>query len=278
MRLRRLINKLTANPWFKKYLGLLFCVLDTACTVTTVALVRELSLPPAEKLFARSCVQLMIMLPYVTHGQIRKRSQLRVPAKVAGLMILRGMLGAGVNLCVYNAIDRLSIGNVTAIKFCSTIVAGVVARLFLGDAYTVADGLLGVLAISGVTFISQPEFMFEGSAVNPVGVLLACSAALMHGVVMVVIRSLKATDPVVGLFYSVSCGLLTNAAVLAVQGSFTAPQTYGDVWKLLGLGLLGVLGPFCVAKAMVYERPSTVCTMSAVDITAVYVVQVSRYL
>ena len=121
----------------RKYKGLLFCLLFSINMTLSNTAVKLVKTPAAEKLFARSCVQFLTLLPIITYNQWRGNYSIFVPERRVKLLLVgRGISSSAVSLFLYQGIQRIAIGDCIAISFCSAIFAGVFAKIFLKESYT----------------------------------------------------------------------------------------------------------------------------------------------
>ena len=124
------------NP-LRKYKGLLFCLLFSINMTLSNTAVKLVKTPATEKLFARSCVQFLTLLPIISYNQWRGNYSIFVPERRTQLLLIgRGIFSSAVSLFLYQGIQRIAIGDCIAISFCSAIFAGVFARIFLKESYT----------------------------------------------------------------------------------------------------------------------------------------------
>ena len=127
----------TKSPFMRKYKGLLFCLLFSINMTLSNTAVKLVKTPAAEKLFARSCVQFLTLLPIITYNQWRGNYSIFVPERRVKLLLIgRGISSSAVSLFLYQGIQRIAIGDCIAISFCSAIFAGVLAKIFLKESYT----------------------------------------------------------------------------------------------------------------------------------------------
>ena len=120
-----------------KYIGLLYCLIFTVCQTAMTTAVKMIKTPAAEKLFARACVQFITLLPLITYNQYKgDYSIFMSERRIQLLLIGRGISSSAVSLFMYQGIQRIAIGDCIAITFCSTIFAGIFAKVFLKEPYT----------------------------------------------------------------------------------------------------------------------------------------------
>ena len=268
-----------SKHWYNKFVGIALCVITSLLVALGSTAVKLVHLPGTELVFARCCYQYLFLLPFTAYTEYTGRLTIFVSdRRVFALMMLRSVLSCGALLCFYNSLQRIAIGDATAVTFCSVIFAGIASKLFLGEAYTPVDAAFAALAIAGVCLIAQPEFLFGadsdyGGGDKLLGIGMAFTTAVLTGGSTTVLRRLSQVDIWVGLFYYCVCSLFLTGGMLLLEG--------GLVWPCLtempAIVLLGVLAPssnFLLAKSLQYERSSTVGVMRSVEVVIVYVIQV----
>ena len=272
------------HKWYHKYIGLALCLLYTLVRALSSTVVKLLELPAIEKVFARSCVQFLMLLPYMRYAEQRHHfTTLVLDARHRRLMLYRGVSASGAFLLLYSALQRIPIGDATAISFCSTVFAGVFARIFLREAYTIFDALFATVAIAGVCLIAQPEFLFGATTVaysdeKCLGIIFAVLSTVAIATSLTAIRALAAAEPWVSVFYSCLCCVFINGVILVARGGGFRLPCRDQLPLFFAVGVLGNASQFLVSKCLQYERSSTVSLMKSVEIVLVYFVQVWRRL
>lgn len=110
-------------------------------------------------------------------------------------LCLRACLGfCGIGLAMLS-LERLPMGDASALSFVSPIVSTTVAWLTMGEkcpASTEMGALLGTLV--GIVLVARPSALFGEDAnggTDPLGVLLALSSAIAAGLAIVLIRKVR---------------------------------------------------------------------------------------
>ena len=126
-----------------KYIGLLYCLIFSISMTAENTVVKMVKTPAGEKLFARSCVQFVTLLPFITYNQYKGNYSIFMSDwRLQLLLIGRGISSSAISLFLFLGIQRIAIGDCIAITFCSTIFAGVFAKVFLKESYTVVRSIL----------------------------------------------------------------------------------------------------------------------------------------
>ena len=127
----------TKSPFMRKYKGLLFCLLLSINMTLSNTVVKLVKTPATEKLFARACVQFLTILPIISYNEWKGNYSIFVSERRTQLLLIgRGISASAVSMFLYQGIQRIAIGDCVAISYCSAIFAGVFARIFLKDSYT----------------------------------------------------------------------------------------------------------------------------------------------
>ena len=118
-------------------MGLLYCLIFTFAMTATSTVVKSVHTPATEKLFSRCCVQFLTLLPFVTYSQYKEKFTIFQSERRTQLLLIgRGISSSAASLLLYQGIQKIAIGDCIAISFCSTIFAGVFARICLKESYT----------------------------------------------------------------------------------------------------------------------------------------------
>ena len=129
-------------PFLTRYAGLLFCLVFTFAMTATSAVVKSVHTPATEKLFSRCCVQFLTLLPFVTYSEFSNKFTIfQRDRRTQLLLIGRGVSSSAASLLLYQSLQKIAIGDCIAISFCSAIFAGVFARMFLKESYTLVRRL-----------------------------------------------------------------------------------------------------------------------------------------
>ena len=78
----------------------------------------------------------------------------------------RGILGSFGMCFAFWAFTHLPLADASTIIFTNPVVTAILARLILKESFSQLEGLSAFLCLVGVTFISQPTFIFGSSAVS----------------------------------------------------------------------------------------------------------------
>jgi len=157
-------------------------------------LVKFIPLPAIELSFIRCALQVLIVLPVVTYKVFSKEKlDIMGSPKLFKLLLARGMIGSSTAMMLYQAIERISVGDAISIAFLNVFAAGLISYLWLKEPYSPVDAVFALIACSGVIFIAKPTFLFgqredSYSSEEMVGLMFALLTAFLIGVVASMIR------------------------------------------------------------------------------------------
>ncbi|KXN65143.1 hypothetical protein CONCODRAFT_80860 [Conidiobolus coronatus NRRL 28638] len=136
----------------------------------------------------------------------------------------RGTLGAVSIVTFFLSLENLTLGDTLALSFISPVIMPILSSIWLGEDYTSIDAIATFIAMTGVTFISKPEFLFGSDDPN-------------------------GGSSSIGIFYAViaaSTGALSNISIRKISKKSTSIHivNYMMLWTL----------PVCLG--MIYNEPS----------------------
>lgn len=188
----------------------------------------------------------MLFMVYV----MGNRDILTIRSNPKGI-IIRSVLGTVSLVATFGAFALMPMADTTAFLFTSSLIIPVLGYFFLGESvgkYRWAAVLVGFL---GVMIMLKPT-----GAVNMQGVALALLAAMMQGILQIVLRALGKTEkPETVTFYFVLIG--TFISLVPMPFVFTMPG-WPDIPYIIGLGLTGVTAQLLVSSAYKYAQVSIV--------------------
>ena len=260
------------------YTGLAWCLLHVCLLATASTLVKFSQVPAEFKLFIRSCVQFFCLLPIITRESIKNGLDVLDREKIKVLLI-RGTLGPLGSIALYNALDRIALGDAVSITFTNAVFAGIFGKLFLNEKYTLLDFFFASVSFIGVVLISKPSFIFGKDEKNYegyelVGVGLALLNAITISLVMIAIRSLGKVNPVLNVFYFSFCGSLIGGIWAFLMNQFYVP-CMSELICVFTIGLVALGSQIAITKALQTEKASTVAIFRSMQLILVFIIQVS---
>ena len=244
-------------------------------------LVKFIPLPAIQLSFIRCAMQVLIVLPIITYKMFKENMDIMGSRKLFTMLLARGVIGSSTAMMLYQAIQRISVGDAISIAFLNVFVAGLIAYVWLKEPYSLFDGLLALIAVSGVILIAKPTFIFgqREDSYGPegiIGIIFALLTAFLIGVVASLIRKLSTEkiQAVLSVFYYSICGTVIAGIATFTSNSFEMPCQSHLIYILL-LGITGLFGQLFLAQALFYERTTTVSVLKSMDIVFALVLQVS---
>ena len=225
-------------------------VFFTTEIVTARILTADLSTPQIAVF--RTVTQAIAFLPFIlwTRGALLR-------TRIFPRHLLRAGLGASGMVLFYLAFAKLPVAVATTLTFMQAGFVTLLAALLLGEAIgprriaAVATGFLGVLVVMRPGFGGFDPAMFY-----------ALAAALVAAALMILTRSMSATEPRFTIMaYSGWLGL----AVVAVPAALTWQPIQPAHWPLLALvGVMGTAGQFLMVGAFTVAEASALAPVDYV--------------
>ena len=209
-----------------------------------------------------------------------------------GRIMLQGIGGGLLLLFIYMSIQRVPLGNSSAIFFCTPVFTFVFAVCMLGERMGLYRVFISLLMLAGVCLITRPPFIFGPDAkpsgghgnndlddsFNVLGYALAFMVPVMSAVVSIVTRQLKHIHPSVLMLWFGFGGL----AVALGGMSFVSSFEFGDVVSsservmcVLSICVLGILGNVFYTIAMKYVSPSKANVFRSFEVILNFVLQIT---
>lgn len=229
--------------------GILFIVVATVLFVWMNTGVKLLSshLPTVELLWARCLGHLVFIIAIFAPGHGGWRLfRTRKPA----IQLARSLLLVTSSGLFFTALGQVPLADAIAISFTSPFIVAALAgpvlgeRVSLGHWVAIAVGFLGALIVIGPA----------GGGTSLYAVLVLGSAGC-YAVYQILTRRLAGIDPPeVSVTYSALVGTLVLSALVPFY--WRTPERPAH-WAILGaLGLLGGLGHYCIARALLWGPAS----------------------
>ncbi len=191
-----------------------------------------------------------VVVAVVSHGLIRRSGATLRPGH-PGRMFVRCAGGLTAMFCFFYTIGRLPLGTATTLQYTSPVFTVLLAGPLLGERPGRRGIGLVALAFVGVLLILRPS-LSVGALPLSTGLL----GGLLAGLVYVVVRQLRATDPPSRIvwWFAISGAVLTLPVALA-QG---LPADLREWLIVAGVGLTATGGQVGMTQAYRVERASVV--------------------
>jgi len=213
--------------------GVLLLVMNDAMTKTLVA-----RYEPLQIIFVRSMLALPVVVAIVlVRGgrQAFRSARLRVHA-------LRGLLGIGAAQAFIGSLATLPLAEATTLAFAAPLFVAALSVPLLGERVGWRRATAVVIGFLGVLVIVRP-----GAATFQAGSLMALSAALIYGLLLMTARWIHRGDSLwTMMFYmTVFSGVYTSWVVFR---DWPVPQP-SDALLFLGVTVLGTIGLVMISQA-----------------------------
>jgi drug/metabolite transporter (DMT)-like permease len=232
--------------------GAMFMLLNAACLVAGVALIRVLGrdLPEPVIVLFRFLFALAFFAPSILRGGGELLATRR-----PGAHALRAACGyAGFVAFVYAA-QRMPLADVMALGFTQPLWAAAIGMLAFGERFSAARALALLAGFAGAMLVLRPGFAH--APLLPA--LAALANALLTCIAMMTVKRLSATEPagrIAALFLLVGTLLSAPGAWVA----WTTPAPAALPW-LVVLGALAWIGQVSLSRGYALGRFSTMAAM-----------------
>jgi drug/metabolite transporter (DMT)-like permease len=166
--------------------------------------------------------------------------------------ILRSIMLLASTVCFFVSVKYLALAKASAINFASPFMVMMLAWAVLGEKLLTGRVIAIIAAFIGVLVIVRPgTSLFEWAALLPLG------SALFYATYQVFTRVVAGRDtPETSVVYSALVGSVVMTFTL--PGNWRTPTELTDILLLASLGVLGGIGHYCVARAMINAEASLV--------------------
>lgn len=202
--------------------------------------------------FGHIVFMLAAFLPRHGLGMLRTRRP--------GTQLLRSAMLFASNLCFFYAITFIPIAKAAAISLTAPLIVALLAWPMLGERTTPARVLALAVGFAGVLVVIRP-----GTVVFHWASLFVLASASCYGVYQILTRRIAAIDsPATSAIYSSVVGAF--AMLLVMPFVWITPASVFDLALFCGMGALGALGHYCVARAMAYAPANMVSPFQYVQL------------
>lgn len=189
----------------------------------------------AELMFCRALIGFLIFAPWLLMrdgiGVIRTARP--------GMHLMRGFWGACGNYCFFFAITHLVLADAMALQFSRPLFMIILAFLFLGEVAGARRIGVTLAGFAGILIMLRPF----GGGFDPNG-LVAVAGAVFGGMVVISIKKLATTEPTRRIIFYYALYTTLFSAIPAAY--FWITPTWDEVWVLILIGFLGILGQSCI--------------------------------
>jgi drug/metabolite transporter (DMT)-like permease len=231
--------------------GILFVVAATLCFVVMNVMAKVMTphLPTVELIWARTLGHLIVVFALFAPGHGGWR--LLVTRRPA-IQATRSLLLLISTSFFFTALGQVPLADATAVSFTSPFLVAALAMPVLGERVTASQWVSIAIGFAGALIVIRPT----GEGASPYAFLVLGSAAC-YALYQVLTRRVAGVDPPeTSVTYSALAGTLVLSAV--VPFVWRTPPRLSHWLMLAALGLLGAVGHYCVARALMWAPASIV--------------------
>ena len=247
-------------------------------------------IPTLEIVFARSLIQLILVLPLLIVFRVRI---LNDEMNIAQLVIM-GVSGFLSVTFIYLGIDKIPLGDATVITFTSPVFTTLFAYALLSESCSIVDGMCGVCSFIGVVIAARPSFIFgkrhgitsitfhreklsieRKEELHLMGIGHVLLGAVFLSLYYVLTRKIGLKQNyLVNIFYPSLFGSIFGPIIML---SFNEPVTMPGCWNVLLyvvlVGLSGLVGLILLAQSLRLEDAGPLILIRNLDIVYAFTFQ-----
>lgn len=271
-----------------------FCF--TSCNVGIKFAGISIEVSSWQMLFVRCLSQLIIMVPIMwwTKSNIFGTPDFATRWRIAA----QGIVGGFLLLSIFEAVQRLPIGDCTAIFFSNPACTLVLSVFLLKDHCGLYRTFIGGILIAGVVVISRPPaFFYPDQATAPqngtsdenspvmkepydlVGLGFALAVPIISAWIAIITREARHVHYSVLVFWFAVGGLIIS--IIGMFGIDTDPlftNWTATTWILCSQqAVLGIVGSMLMTKAVCWVQPSKVMVIRSFQVIISYAIQVEFF-
>jgi len=283
-------------------LGFFSAILAGLCFTSTNVMVKFApDLSSWQLLLVRCTMQLAAMAPIMW---CTKSPLLPPDFATKWKVLVQGILGGFLLLSIFVAVNRLPLGDATAIFFSSPAFTMVLSAILLRDHCGLYRTFIAIILLIGVVVLCRPEALFppssnhhlnSSSSSSPsspshgdphsgsydlVGIVAGLCVPLLSAWIVILTRQARHVHYSVLVFWFGLGGL-----TVSVLGNLYAadPKVRFSAWSCtqwilaILIGVLGILGSIVMNKAVKWVTPSKVMVIRSFEVVAAYILQITVF-
>ena len=177
----------------------------------------------------------------------------------------------GQNLWFY-AVTVLPLAQVFALEFTSPIWVILLSPLLLGERITLIRAAAALMGFIGILVVTRPNM----AGINT-GVIMAASSAIFFAFTIIFTKRLTRTQSITCiLFYLTVLQLGFGLITAGHDGDIALPNTETLPWLVL-IGVAGLLGHFCITKALEIAPATVVVPIDFVRLPVIAIIGMLAY-
>ena len=177
----------------------------------------------------------------------------------------------GQNLWFY-AVTVIPLAQVFALEFTSPIWVILLSPILLGERITLIRAAAALMGFIGVLVVTRPDM----AGINT-GVIMAASSAIFFAFTIIFTKRLTRTQSITCiLFYLTVLQLGFGLITAGHDGDVALPNTETLPWLVL-IGVAGLLGHFCITKALEIAPATVVVPIDFVRLPVIAIIGMLAY-
>jgi drug/metabolite transporter (DMT)-like permease len=177
----------------------------------------------------------------------------------------------GQNLWLY-AVTVIPLAQVFALEFTSPIWVILLSPLLLGERITLIRAAAALMGFIGILVVTRPNM----AGINT-GVIMAASSAIFFAFTIIFTKRLTRTQSITCiLFYLTVLQLGFGLITAGHDGDIALPNTETLPWLVL-IGVAGLLGHFCITKALEIAPATVVVPIDFVRLPVIAIIGMLAY-
>ena len=177
----------------------------------------------------------------------------------------------GQNLWFY-AVTVIPLAQVFALEFTSPIWVILLSPLLLGERITLIRAAAALMGFIGILVVTRPNM----AGINT-GVIMAASSAIFFAFTIIFTKRLTRTQSITCiLFYLTVLQLGFGLITAGHDGDIALPNTETLPWLVL-IGVAGLLGHFCITKALEIAPATVVVPIDFVRLPVIAIIGMLAY-
>lgn len=287
-------------PRFWQLMGYTFSIVAGLCFTASNVFIKYTPLASSWQMLCVRCViQILIMFPLMLATKSPIFGPPDLPSRCR--LVAQSIVGGVFLLVTFEAVERLPIGDCTAIFFSSPVFTMILSTCLLRDHCGLYRLGIGAFLTAGVVIISRPPGLFppdsthhkvhsNDTATNSaaeeeeaaaavtkmVSIAIALMAPLLSALLAIITRQARHIHYSVLVFWFAVGGLLVSIAMLLTLQSQQKFILWDlETWLLTFLqSFLGIAGAIMMTKAVCWVTPSKVMVIRSFQVILSFMLQV----
>ena len=249
----------------------------------------KIRIPALELTFARSLVQLLLILPLMVAFKVK----LVIDKENIGQVIIMGTSGYLSVAFIYLGIDKIPLGDATVITFTSPVFTTLFAFALLSESCSCIDGICGFISFAGVVIAARPNFIFgerreavnimvEGTimsderkeAIYMLGIGYVLLGAVFLSLYYVLTRKIcRRQHVLVNIFYPSLFGCIFVPLMMIPNDTFLFPSCGKSIVYIIFVGVTAFGGLILLALSLRLENAGPLVLIRNLDIIYAFSLQ-----